>query len=285
MKTILVPTDFSESADNALNFAIRLAGMHQGNVILFHAYEYPYPAAPVPYSLFAEERNLKRAKTEEMLKSEAVRGRNAVSCNIKILASEGLASEEILKVAKKKKASLIIMGGKGAGFSDEVFGSTTSKVLQQATCPVIALPDQVKFSRPIKNITYATDYHQSDIAALKEVVSLAQDFNAKITILHIEGQELTVAGETKMMNDFASEVRNHILYRDVSFQIMHGENVEELIEEYISNGEADMLVMSTQYRGLLKRLFGRSLTREIARANAIPLLVFHYTRESALKLY
>lgn len=112
MKTILVPTDFSKNAENALDYAISIAKKGKYKIILLNIYQPlispPSFDVPVQYYLESSESMQKKAsdKLNELKKKVIKEGR--AECDI--LFQEGLVGEVIINVAKKKKAELIIMG-------------------------------------------------------------------------------------------------------------------------------------------------------------------------------
>lgn len=199
---------------------------------------------------------------------------------------EGQVLAVLLDCIQEQKADLVIMGTKGAGaFSGAIFGSTTSNLMAKTDCPVMAIPFGIKFSADIKRMTYATDYKASDIHAIDKLVEFARLFHSQINVLHISGDEIEAEEEKNLMNDFMNKVNKKIEYNNISFQILHGNDVEEKLEEYLSEDNTDMLVMSTHKRGLMDKIFGKSTTKEIVLETTIPLLAFHFTKALDIKIY
>lgn len=286
MKTILVPTDFSRNADNAMHFAMILAKKQNARLILIHAYQLPVSPAAVPFSVLADEK--------EQLNKEAIRKIKALCQEIEhvggisyeYLVEEGETVPTILQACEQKKSDLIVMGTKGAtGLTGIIFGSTASHVLEKASCPVMAIPEASKFTRPIKKITYATDYRQSDIEAIHKLIEIASILQAQINILHISGDEISAEEEVQLMNEFRKKVTKSIFYNNLSFQLLHGNNVEEELEHYIANESTDMLVMATHFRNFIDRLFGKSLTKDIVEETNVPLIAFHYRETKPVKVF
>jgi nucleotide-binding universal stress UspA family protein len=140
IKTILVPVDFSEHSDKALEYAIGLAKRFGSKLHVLHAYHVPVPIAtpdqiaiPRDYFTSIREAAAKRLK----------------ACGDKI-AAEGLKSEthltEMLPVtainetAQQVSADLIVMGTRGlTGLKHVLLGSVAERVIRTAPCPVLAL--------------------------------------------------------------------------------------------------------------------------------------------------
>lgn len=286
MKTILVPTDFSNNAETALHFAILLAKKLKAKLILVHVYQLPTVIAAAPQNFLADELNETKLKAERSMKALCQHIQHAGDVPYEYLLETGNNLEILLQVIKEKAVSLVIMGTKGSDrLSSVIFGSTTSNLMAKANCPILALPEGVRFDKGIKKMTYATDYRQIDISAIQKLVEIARVFNAQINIIHISGDEIDAEDEVKLMSDFMKKVNQVADYNNLSFQILHGNNVEEKLEQYMAEGSTDMMVMATHYRGIMDRLFGKSLTKEVVLETTIPLLAFHYSKAPEIKIY
>ncbi len=275
MKTLLVPTDFSLSASNALYFALALANKMDAGVMLTHAYELPVAMAEIPYNIWQEEQLNKRKEVEQQLRTECERIAGSVKLEYK--AIEGPAVDAVSEFSENNAFEYIVMGTNGAGkHTAGLFGSTASKVIERANTPVIVVPENFYFRHEIRKIVYATDYHISDIAAINKVLKMATAFNANLTLLHIATTKLSADDEHELMWSFMERVRMRTGYSNLSFEVLVSDNAGDKLEEYIDNGKADMMVMSTHHRNFFGRLFGKSNTRKVALETSVPLLVFHH---------
>lgn len=276
MKTILVPTDFSSNADSALNYAIDFAKKENAKLILLNAFHVNFGNSEVPLGLIDEEVKAIRKNAETRLKALTIKIEHAGKIPYECIVKQDLAIDAILNVADEKSVDLIIMGTKGAsGLKEVIMGSNTARVIELAKCPVIAIPEGLHF-KEIKKITYATDYHHSDIGALKKLIEIATPFRAQINILHISLLEET--DEKALMKNFMDEMNSKIDYFNLSYQIICGSDVEEQLEDYIKHNNCDLLVTSTQHRDFMDKLFGRSITKKLAFHTKVPLLAFHYKK-------
>ena len=140
IRTILVPVDFEEASDRAVQAAAELAKTFGAKVVLMHAYElpfYPYPgASPVGTT------DLPRA-----IRDAATAGLDVIAARIKdkvavveTLLRAGPPADEILAVAKDKRVDLIVMGTHGrTGIAHALLGSIAEKVLRRAELPVLTV--------------------------------------------------------------------------------------------------------------------------------------------------
>jgi nucleotide-binding universal stress UspA family protein len=146
LKTILVPTDFSENAKKALIYAVRIAQRNDSNLILFHVFELSEFVRQLPQD-FSYKFNEKLAKlcdeatrrSEEKLValSRAVRESNVKTETRQRL---GTPDEEIVKVARERSVDLIVMATHGyTGFKHFLLGSTAERVVNDSPCPVLVV--------------------------------------------------------------------------------------------------------------------------------------------------
>lgn len=277
MKTILIPTDFSKNAENALYYAIELAKKQHSKIILLHAYLVSYPVSEVSYHLIAEQKKQALEDSELQLKAESMKIVHAGGITYECVSDENPPVEAVLKLIRDREIDMVIMGTKGqSNLTNVIFGSNAAAIIEKASCPVIAVPEEAKF-KDIKKITYATAYSHSDLYPLKTVVEMAKLLNAQVNVLHIiESPKLESRKEEKeKMKAFMSEAGEKIDYNNLSFQLLEGEDVDDALENYLNKDSADLLVLSTHHRGFFKRLFGHSVTKYMAYHSRVPVMAFH----------
>ena len=284
MKTLLVPTDFSENAVLAMNYAAELAKEWNARLILFHAYEVPYATGYVSFEALTEEKKSLQASSEKKMKA-LVHQLHHEHLAMDSVCVDGDLMNGIAEVVEKYKVSMIVMGTKGASnLANIIFGSNTSHVIEKAHCPVLAIPDGTAYAK-LKNITYATAYESGDLDVIQYLISLAKPFHAQINILHITENSEEPVQDKHQMKKFMDLLMAKIDYNNISFQVMDGANMEETLSEYIEQGSADMLVLSTHHRGFFGRIFGKHVTRQMSYHNRVPLMAFHYLSDSSVKLF
>ncbi|MDI1355217.1 MAG: universal stress protein [bacterium] len=276
MKTILVPTDFSKNAETALYHAIELAKAEHAQLVLLHAFQANYATSYVPNNVIEQEKTDVKKDSDSLLSALGLKIKHAGNIKYELLSVEDFAVDAIFKIIKLKEIDLIVMGTKGAsGFTNKILGSITAKVIRNAECPVLAIPESAKF-KAIKNITYTTNYAQYDIEGMQKVADFARYFNAHIQILHITDKNQLPEVEKDLFEKFVKHILRDVDYPNISSRILTGESVEEALDEFVNETATDMLVMTTQPKGFFARLFGESITRHMAYHSAIPLMILHY---------
>ena len=149
MKTILVPVDFSAASTLVVAEAVALGRAVNARLVVLHVVQPPVivdsefgPQMSAEYSVAASDSAAKQLRhLQQKLKSEG----NTVETRHLV----GLPGSSIIEVAENVEADYIVLGSHGHGaFYDLVVGSTTSRVLKQAKCPVVVVPRGTKAIRP-----------------------------------------------------------------------------------------------------------------------------------------
>ena len=137
-KTILCPTDFSQSADHALEYGLQLARNTGGTILMIHVIHVPAGdlLGDEVYTLNFEE--AQRRVIERLKEAQAKQLLGYPKCET--LVAIGDPAEEILALAASRQADLIITGTHGrSGLSHLVMGSVAEKIIRHSPCPVLVV--------------------------------------------------------------------------------------------------------------------------------------------------
>lgn len=268
---ILVLTDFSETAKNALFFALDFAIESNATVKVLNCVSVPQSKSNVVVSIM------------DILKQDAEKGLNDLQDEIKnhnkysaltieMLSSVGELNSTVQEISSQWKVDFVIMGTKGMSALEEIFvGSNTTKLISEIELPILAIPLGANYSS-IEEITYA-----SDLVPLKAIESLAplkhigEKFVNNVQLLHVHlyktnTLETEQKQELKAIKDYLLPIQIKEVYVD------HSKSSDELANfSNIKNN--DILAMVSRKHGLFKRLFSSSNTETVALKTAIPLLV------------
>lgn len=183
-RTILVPIDFSEHADVALDRALELAKESGGTLHLLHAYEIPLGTIPpygieVPQSVVVEVRDAAARRLEKASHKARDRG---VACETHLVHSTPAAG--IVEAARTLGADLIVMGTRGlTGVKHVLLGSVAERTVRGAPCPVLT----VKPGGPALRfgvLLVPVDFSEHADAALALAIDLAKEHGGEIHLLH-----------------------------------------------------------------------------------------------------
>ncbi len=271
MKKILVATDFSEAARNALDYAALMAKSFDGSIVLLHSFLLPVPVGDMPGYIpvsFAEVQEENEALIQREL--EYLSAKHSVPADGYVRT--GTASGEINNVANDIDADLVIMGMKGAGKTGGIFGSTVIAAIRSSKRPLLIIPETAHYS-PVKNICFAADFGKwpaSDDSRI--LVDFVNHYKAILKILHVQKDAVLMNTD-----EVSGKIRASLIFEKLnhSFHTIINETVESGLDEFIAENPVDMLVMVSHHHNLFERLFGKVHTKLMAYQTRLPLLVLH----------
>lgn len=272
MKNILVPIDFSKASLNAAKYAVSFAEALSANLHLLNV----VPAPVVIDDSILASVLITQAELSEnnhrLMKEEVDSLSKKANVEIKSIVAEGLPSDVITEVAKELKAELIIMGMKGKGKSNSVFGSTATAVIRKSGFPVLVIPENGDY-QPIRNITFASDFDpdvESDSYDL--LIKLAQKLNIPVYVLNVQKKNCALGAERTI-----GKMKTSLAFSSLhpEFHSVYDRNVEEGIHMFIEKNPTDVLVMVAHPHNLFERMFGTVHTKEMSYQTKIPLLILN----------
>ena len=183
-RTILVPIDFSEHADAALDRALEIALETAGTVHLLHAYEIPLGTIPpygieVPQSVVVEVRDAAARRLEKAAHKARDRG---VACETHLV--HAMPASGIVEAARTLGADLIVMGTRGlTGVKHVLLGSVAERTVRTAPCPVLTVKPGGKALR-FDRVLVPVDFSVHADAALATAIELAKEHAGEVHLLH-----------------------------------------------------------------------------------------------------
>ena len=284
MKTILVLTDFSKSAENAADIAVRLAGKLHADVLLFNVYML-IPIIPsteaVEWALINTYGN-SHEESNKALNKEAERLRKLIKHmdvepgkpEINIVNEAGAVAECVHHLQKKREIEMRVMGSSKKPYNNFFLGSDTKEVLNKTTCPVLIIPEK-QSALDIKNVVFATDNSDEDLRAITYLNTLSAQLKFRIHVSHVSDPLHEPVSVIKG-NDEAVMIRNinKIHSKDISYTILTGDNMVKELETFIHAINADVLAMVRKKHSFFWRLFHQSHTKQFIEHPKMPLLIF-----------
>lgn len=272
MKHILVPIDFSEHSEYALEVAASIARQQNADITIIHM-------MGISEAVIAEEELLEYEEAKYFMGLAKKRFKSFLDkpylkgITINIIVQNYKVFSEVNNVAKEQNIDLIIMGSHGStGFNEIFIGSNTEKVVRTSDVPVLIIKQQNPNFR-IKNILFASNFTEDMVLAYKKAKTVAKKFSAKLKLVYIntpyedflstpEAEE-RIAKFMSKSGDTQSEVE---IYNDRS--------VEKGILNYSKTAEFDLIALPTHGRkGLAHFLLG-SIGEDIANHSRLPVMTF-----------
>lgn len=278
MKNILVPTDFSAASGNATEYAAALAKDFNAKLILVNIIVPPIVIEDTSASAYLMTKAEIVERDKKLMKKEIEKFAKKFNVKVEGFIREGAPTEIIKQFVKSKNADLIVMGMKGKGKSNSIFGSTTVAVMRKSEVPVFVIPQQNSFV-PIRNIAFASEFdvEREDFSLLQE---LAEKYNSKLEIVNVQKNEDLMSVENAIGK---MEANLSFVELDHHFNTIENKSVERGINDFLEKNPSDILAMVAHKHSVFRRVFGIVHTKEMSYQTRIPLLVLQATGSKSIK--
>lgn len=280
MRTILVPTDFSDCSADAVKYAIHFAEKTGRKLLFFNSTFLPIPKGSSAKNHLNAVKSVKELKLKTL-----IRFIEKIYASLKIKRDENntrflvkVGNSVVVNITEtinEQFIDLIIIGTHGAtGFRKTFFGSNTASIIEQSFCPVLAIPNKYKFDG-IKTIAYASSDLNKLKKELKKIIPITQKLEASLEIFHITG----VADARFKWKDFNSKefmkfLSRHFRFYNMSLYVIDGEKNSLIneIRDFVKHKKPEMLAMLTHKRSSFEKIFNSSKTKEISYQLNVPLM-------------
>lgn len=277
MKRILLPTDFSKNAWNALFTAVKLYADVTCHFYLLNAHELSFAnllghkgkqRLGVIYDSMEAYSNQELDKVLDYLKKNHKNSRHTFE---KVSRTDDLESA-IKEMVLKNDIEMIILGTQGATGAKEVYmGSHAVKVIKAIrNRPIIAVPENHDLQR-LKRIVFPTDFTKPyESFELKPLIELASLWKTKITVFQV-GQEFLM-NDTQIANQELLVKRLGAIahdFREVEFKT----SVTEAIGDFAKEQKADMVAFIHYKHTFMEKLTREPVVKKVAFHSGIPLLI------------
>jgi nucleotide-binding universal stress UspA family protein len=272
MKRILIPTDFSKYADQAIEAGAIIARKNNCEIILINMLELPGQmndqltgATSIPAVM------LFKKKSEELLTSIREREYLKGIPITEVVRLDG-AYDGVTSYSKNNNIDLIVMGSQGSSGIEEIFiGSNTEKVVRLSDIPVLVIKSEVK-NFDIKNIVFASDFSDEIKKPFVKMLQFSKLFDAKLNLVMIctpSSFKSTSAAE-KIIKEFVSEFE----MPDYSTAIYNDHNIEKGITNFTNSKNGDLIGICTHGRTSLNHFFNGSITEDLVNHASRPVITF-----------
>jgi nucleotide-binding universal stress UspA family protein len=271
MKTIIAATDFTKASWNALRFAAEMAIDFNTDLLIVHATHIPV-VSDVYFDLRMTMDDWKAEDQIQMDKLlEQMRKKYGHALRIQSKLKIGFGPDVIRDTVKGGKIGAVVMGiSHTEKFNQVVFGSTGTDLAGTVNCPVVIVPEKARYKQ-WKTIAFAFDQQHIPLGkALKVLFEVAELHESKLHFVNvmdtpfIEGDDSSLKPLYKQFQGV--DYKTHFLpYRP--------NMVDEAILEWVRRHKASLLVMVARQHNILWRMFNERMTKKIAFASKVPLVV------------
>ncbi len=283
MKTILIPTDFSESAQNAAYYALHLAKVLKANLTLCHAFIVPSEVATeyVDWPLY-EYSEIKDSTVKQLsLFADKLKVQFKHDADTKLSplpeiyceSEVGTVSDMIDKLIKDPKQTMIVLGMVGMNAVIRfIFGSTSSHLINHARVPILLIPSKTKFVS-IKRIAFATDFNNDDIEVIRSLAGFAGRYDAELVITNVKDEWEDNKEHQQKERLFLCKLIAEIDYSQLLIKHIASVDIDDGLELLSSKHQIDMMVMVHKKVSVLDHLLKGSHSQTLAKHIKIPLMV------------
>lgn len=277
MTRILIPTDFSENAWNALTYGLELLP-EKSTIYLLHVNPIPlYSAAGstvVAASRLMEESLMVENKRQLDVLMTRIRALPLKHKHIFVpITAYDYFVDCVKREVEDKNIDLIIMGTKGAsGLKKVTLGSNTGAVITKVKCAILAIPENARYQQ-IREIAFPTDYHTGfDIKVLNNLIHVVRTTGATLRILHISRKGEQLSQEQEQNKEFLHEYLSDLNH---SFHSITSSRLETAVQCFVESRDIDMVAMVAKNLNFFQRILFRPAVEEISYHTDIPFLVLH----------
>ncbi|MEK6492499.1 universal stress protein [Myroides odoratimimus] len=275
MKKILFPTDFSETANNALVYALRMAENQNATLFVLHAYEMPVISATANPVMVQdvyksiELSNFENFKDQVPQIRDIAKQHNLDHVPMHFILEEGFLNTILKKRVKEEDIDLVVMGTNGnSGLDKKILGSNTANAIGSLGVPVLSIPHDAIFDG-INSIAFTTLFSSQDKTTLETIVKMAKGFNATVKCIHVATAK--DKADPAIVNSWKENFKND----NVKFYIVENSDVEKAVFDFLDEENIDLLVSVKRNRGFFEKLFTSSMTKKLSYHNYVPVLAFH----------
>lgn len=287
MKKIIVPTDFSEQAEYALDLAREIASKTGAKIVLIHVIEYakkksiflgssslntmgsPPSTGDMGDDIYFIEL-FRRRKTQL---AEILSDTRYADIDITDRILLGTPYHAIEEEITESEADLIIMGTTGVNdWEESLIGSTAEKVVRHASCPVLTLRKEVKL-KDIEKIVLASDFKELKPAYMRIVKIIQKLFEAELNLVYVN-----TPGNFKNEREIIENMKKFTLENELGDHKIHvysHKQEEEGIVWYTEDYKMDLVMMATHGRTGFLRLFDHSIAEDVVNFSKKPVITFN----------
>jgi nucleotide-binding universal stress UspA family protein len=276
MKTLVVPTDFSPVAVNAINYAADMALAINCSIVLVNTYQAPviYSDSPIPPVAIDSFEEIQKASEERLEEQKRVLMRTTAG-KIKIYTESrfGDVVSELEKLCNSIDPFAIIMGSNGAaGLERLLMGSTTLKTISHIKYPVIVVPPGTSY-KGIRKIGLACDYKNIiESTPVEFIKNIVNEFGAELHVLNIDHNDSHQNKDAIVESAWLEALLDNI---KPNYYFLDREDVVEGINEFAETGNLDMVMVIPKKHNLIEGLFHKSKSKELITHSHIPIVSIH----------
>ncbi|MFI1771607.1 universal stress protein [Thalassobellus citreus] len=279
MKNILIPTDFSENAWNAIEYALSFFSKSTCNFYILHVNTSNVLAynENVPVFDDANVSSVLKHSSKKLLQQtvKRIHKRSLSNPNHKYypIMDNNYIINSIRRQVTEKKIDYIVMGTRGAsGIGKFAIGTNTGNVITKVKCTTLVVPENAKYV-DLKEIAFPTDfsffYPTETIQPLADVVESCQ---AAVRVLNIKRDGIDLNEDQQKNKEFLGDYFNN---NEHSFHFLTNNHIEDALQKFVENRNINLIAMLAKNLNYFQKILFHPTTPKISYYTDVPFLVLH----------
>jgi nucleotide-binding universal stress UspA family protein len=275
MKKIIVPIDFSEQSEYALEAATMLAKKNNAEILVLHMLEISNAVINKAENMKQMESlfflKLAEKKFEEFLDKEYLKG-----VKVTPIVKHFKVFSEVNEVAKENEADLIIMGSQGAsGIKEVLIGSNTEKVVRHSEIPVLVIKHN-PILMDFENVVFACDFSEGAIEQYLKAKDVFEKLDSKMHLVYVNLPSSRFKSSSEIEKLVASFLRKAegSLEKMKEVNYVNDYTIEQGILNFSNLIGADLIAVATHGRKGISHFFEGSISEDIANHSTLPVMTF-----------
>lgn len=269
MKKILVPIDFSEESQNALDLAVQLARKASAQIELLHVFddtlgqsfnttgEMELVSSSFDNAYFIKLVEKVKRDIKALIQNDANMDVDIIE-NLKI----GSIFQHIVDIVDRKKIDLIVMGSKGAsGIKELLVGSNTEKVIRYAKCPVLVVKEKTNLAS-IKKLLFASDLVTEQKGLIDELKNIIKLLDLELTIVKINTHHRWLSND-ELLHQLEEFTTKYDLECE-HLEIFEDSYIEDGVIRFAEKENVDIIAMGTHGRTGVAHMIAGSVAENLA---------------------
>ena len=273
MKTIIVLTDFSALSLNAVNYAADMACVINTDLAILHVCPIPVVLNEVPVPPYTLEELVDDAEQKMIPLKQRIETRTGRKIKINTIVNTGELISGINAYCDLLDTYAVVMSVEDSSAFDRfLFGSKTIAAIKQLEWPVIAVPNEVKFTN-IQKIGLACDFRKVlETIPVEEIKRLVNNFNAELYVLHVSPQSNLFKQE---IDEGLKWLQNILGCMHPVYHFINGTDIEKGIAEFAGKIKLDLLITIPKKHNFISNIFQHSHSKELVLHSHVPVMAIH----------
>ncbi len=272
MKKILVPYDFTETSQSALNYGIEVAKYLSADLVLLHINQIPVMSSEFGLSGYSITEAYKDHEKAIGQIAADIKKREPLIKQIEYHCEMGNPTDVITEFCNVHHINLTIGGidGHGSVFMKNIIGSTSVSVARNISNPLIIVPPNASYKK-IKNIAYACDYNKHIInsTSLIKVKYISTLFDATLHVLHVIPENHELNKKESQIDNYVENSLENVAHK--TYMIAENNAADGLLN-FIKHHEIDIIIVEPKKHSILHSFFSFSTTNAMAFYSPIPVM-------------